>query len=568
VVPQKLRIRNKYFFIGSNNEGLFLDNFVFKKGESTRSGQGSLPSTNNSNTIVLLDFNTNFNDSDTLEQTAQASITSSASITAAIGYKTNASSNISSVVTLGCNAHKNVKTTVDIASQANINTNNLRVRYSDAAISAASSLTVSSQITANVESSLTSSFTQDTINSRTRAVGISTDSVASQLSAVAKIGDFLIAFDANITSAVQAVKTTDIQSNQSVQFTMLTNAVKTTDIADNLSAVSSQSITANRIRSTNSDIAATATTVSDVNYSAGAVSSLSSNVEVLAETSGIIRANADLNTSSSLTATATRNRFAVSDLSTAVTLAADAITVLQSAANLAISASTVIDNSRTRDNAVQTDSIATQLSVVAKTGQGFITLDAPVTLNIGAVKTTDISSTLIAQTDSQSIIGSIKQANISLTATLSLSADGVTGVVGESYNTVTASISIAATKTTDVQSNNQITSNISVQAVRTRRFGINMFASGGQLIEGRRIKFAQANMSINTALTCLGGVNLVILNQTLFNQASLTAAVRVIHIDPYTTWQIAREDRDWMVAEEDRLRTIDEEIRTYIIEGA
>ncbi len=521
-------------------------------------------------------------------QIAQANLTATSSVNAQAIRTKGTSAALSAIGSISITANASKILTANTNSQFNIVVNSSVIRRADAQVSVVFSQTtdvrrlrniqsiqnVVSNISAQAQatkSAISSIIGQANItadNSRTRAVGISTDSVASQLSAVAKIGDFLIAFDANITSSVQAVKTTDTVSNISAQSTLSAQAVKTTDITDQLASDLTLTTNFDRSRSTTVDIGSTATLSSNINYSVDAISSLTSNFALLAETSGIIRANANLVAPSAVTATITRNRFADGNLSTTVTLTVDAITVLQYAADLNSSLSTVIDNSRTRDTVVQTDSIATQLSAVAKTGQGFITLDAPVTLTISAVKTADISSNLIAQTNSESIIGSIKQANISLTATLSLNADGVVGVIGESYNTVTASISITATKTTDITSNNQINSTVSASAVRTRRIGIDMFASGGQLIEGIRIKFAQANISINTTLTCLGGVNLVILNQTLFNNISLTASVRSIHIDPYLTWMVDEESRSYKIKEETRLRGIAEETRTYIIEGA
>jgi hypothetical protein len=301
---------------------------------------------------------------------------------------------------------------------------------------------------------------------------------------------------------------------------------------------------------------------------AQAASVINSEFSQLSETSGIIGAQANLQSVFTVSALTTRNRFADSSLNTTASVQADSIVVLQANAGLTALSTLAVDNTRTRSTLVTTDSIATQLTAVALTGQGFITLDAPVTLTGQPVKTAVVQSVITSTSTLESLIGVVKPAVSSLTSTISLSAEGVTGIVGESYNQTTSTLACVAVKTTDVNSTNNINADLSVQAVRTRQVGVQLFASGGQLIEGIRIKFAQANISSTTTLTCLGGVNLVILNQSLFNTATLSAAVRSIHIDPYLTWTIDEESRSYKVKQETRLRDIAEESRIHIIEGA
>ena len=165
-------------------------------------------------------------------------------------------------------------------------------------------------------------------------------------------------------------------------------------------------------------------------------------------------------------------------------------------------------------------------------------------------------------------VGAIRPSAVNLQVNTNLSGFGVTGVIGESYNTSVFTSSVTANKTARSQPQLTSTASETVTAKRTRSVSINLIANAGKLIEGRRIKYGQANLNVNSTLLANAGVNLIIINQTLFNQATLTAAVRAIHIDPYTTWMVAEEDRTRKVGGEIRTRLIEEETRTYIIEGA
>ncbi len=527
------------------------------------------PFTNDIDTVALFHFNGDFTDDISEVETAQATITSSASVSAKINYVSrNNSANITANSSVVCLGGKLELGNISALSEATLSSTAIRTKQFSSNIQTTSSITVLPNITKTYQTSVNSNFTLFTDNSRTRASAITTDSIATQLSAVAKIGDFLIAFDANITSVVSAVKTTDIVSNQTAQSTLSTDADLIANGATSISSSSNVSASFDRTRDHTVDIGATVSQTTLPVKTTDSTITLNSQFNQLVETSGIIGGQANLQSIASINCVITRNRFADSTLAATTSVQTDAIVVLQASASFSAESNTSIDNSRTRAVGIQTDSIATQLTAVALTGQGFITLDAPVTLTTVAIKTAVSSSDLNSSSNVYCLFGIIKPAASSLTSTASLSADGVVGIVGESYNQTTVTLDCVAVKTTEVSSTNSIITSVSALAVRTRRVGIQLFASGGQLIEGRRIKFAQANLVTTSTMTCLGGVNLVILNQTLFNTATVTAQVRSIHIDPYLTWIVDEESRSYKINQETRLRKIAEETRTHIIEGA
>lgn len=537
--------------------------------ESTTIPVPTEPFTNDIDTVALFHFNGDFTDDISQVETAQATITSSASVSALINYiSRNNSANITANSSLVCLGGKLELGNISAQSEATLSSTASRTKQFTSNIQTTSSISVLPYVTRTYQSSINSNFSQSTINSRTRAVGIQTDSIATQLSAVAKIGDFLIAFDANITSVVSAVKTTDIVSNQTAQSTLSTDADLIANGATSISSSSNVSASFDRTRDHTVDIGATVSQTTLPVKTTDSTITLNSQFNQLVETSGIIGGQANLQSIASINCVITRNRFADSTLAVTTSVQTDAIVVLQASASFSAESNTSIDNSRTRAVGIQTDSIATQLTAVALTGQGFITLDAPVTLTTVAIKTAVSSSDLNSSSNVYCLFGIIKPAAGSLTSTTSLSGDGVVGIVGESYNQTTVTLDCVAVKTTEVSSTNSIITSVSALAVRTRRVGIQLFASGGQLIEGRRIKFAQANLVTTSTMTCLGGVNLVILNQTLFNTATVTAQVRSIHIDPYLTWIVDEESRSYKINQETRLRKIAEETRTHIIEGA
>ena len=549
----KLRIGNIGTTAGAGFKGymdaVYIGNYGFPS-----TGEGSLGTETNYQIYdyytLLLNFNGTYLDqSQAVNETGAAAITAVSSLSIVSTIPKFGTASLVTTASLTCNGQFGPQeANATLTSQASVSTTGTVTR------TVASALSIEAQLAV--------------INSRTRDVAITTDSIATQLSAVAKIGDFLIAFDANITSVVSAVKTVSAQGSISSQSTLSSQAIKITSGVANINASATTTTDTARTRTTAAGISSEFVQTTAAIKSVVTQSSIASQASVLVENAGLLSGSADLQTTSTITATATRNRFAVASISSQSAVTVSAILVSQAAADISSSVTMTTANSRTRSTAVTTDSIATQLSAVAKTGQGFITLEAAATLTNQPVKTAQGASQITATTTLTAQPGTIKLANVTATVAFAVQADGVTGIIGESYNQTTVTLGCVAVKTTNVSGTNNINAELSVQAVRTRRVGIQLSASGGQLIEGIRIKFAQANISSTTTLTCLGGVNLVILNQSLFNTATLTAQVRSIHIDPYTTWIIASELRTRLLGEELRTRSIEEETRTYIIEGA
>jgi hypothetical protein len=140
-----------------------------------------------------------------------------------------------------------------------------RIRSTDGALNANTSVTVVG--IKNIEASATpnAEFNAQTDANRIRDVDTAFDSIASQLSAVSKIGDFLVSpqvtatmtVDANIktgsvavlegsaTLSAVALRTRDVDSNQTVVTTVEAQGISSKDTAATLSSISSLSADAN-----------------------------------------------------------------------------------------------------------------------------------------------------------------------------------------------------------------------------------------------------------------------------------------------------------------------------------
>ena len=428
--------------------------------------------------------------------------------------------------------------------------------------------TATVRATKTTGSAIQSATTLSIINSRTRASAITTQSIATQLSAVVKIGQGLIGLDVITTSAVSAIKTASAVSllNSVAQVNADTRRFRNVNSTTNSNFA--QTALNDRIRNFEAIIESESTVNNNSVKLVEPLIALSATFTSEANNSQLIGFSADLNSFVTINATILRIKSSSSSLNCQTNLTVDPVKAILVESAQQSNCTVTINVNRIRNINVQTDSIASQLTAVAKTGRGFITLESQASLSIYSVKRT--GNVITAETNAalSASVGAIRPSAVNLQVNTNLSGFGVTGVIGESYNTSVFTSSVTANKTARSQPQLTSTASETVTAKRTRSVSINLIANAGKLIEGRRIKYGQANLNVNSTLLANAGVNLIIINQTLFNQATLTAAVRAIHIDPYTTWMVAEEDRTRKVGGEIRTRLIEEETRTYIIEGA
>lgn len=162
---------------------------------------------------------------------------------------------------------------------------------------------------------------------------------------------------------------------------------------------------------------------------------------------------------------------------------------------------------RLRSAVIATDAVASQLTAIAKTGQGFITLDVVATQTTQAIKRVSVSSQ------------------------------------------ITSSSSLVCQTTTSVS-------------------GISLQASAGTLTaSARAVKKAIAQLSSVSTLSVQSSGQTVSFQAALQVNAFNLAVVDIIHIDAKLTWQIFAEDRLYSIQSENRVYSIPTEDREYTLQG-
>jgi hypothetical protein len=527
------------------------------------------PYTNTADTSLLLHFDSNFEDDASqfpITFNAVAALVSTATLTANTIEIQGAAAALTASTALTSLVNRTVEANASLTSSATLVSSAERFRLAESTQASEFAQSVSVNLLADGLAALSSETTQTTDVNRTRDVSIATDAIAIQLTAAAKVGDYLITAESEFVQTTVAEKITDSQAVLSSSTLLSVDAIKAVDAAAEVNSATAVSALGNRIRFGQSDLLSSSEQTTAVNAVFDHSSNLAVQALLAAESTGTISLSADLVTTATQAADVVRFRFADSSLNSTATVSVTVskFTGYQSTATSVSGLS--IPGERIRPAAIATESIASQLTAVAKTGQGFITLEAPATLvadcsiiaenvitaNIStelaavAVKTVAVSSTLTT-VSSSSIEGTT---NITIDADLAsefaLIADA------DRTGSAIALVMSAGTITATVGVIKQIQADLSVLAF--------------ELTVGERARGTTANLTSSTQLNAvIGGVFQLRSNMQGF--ASQLTVGKVIHITPQLTYVIPKETWVHTIQAEDREHSILAEDREYTIIG-
>ena len=222
-------------------------------------------------------------------------------------------------------------------------------------------------------------------------------------------------------------------------------------------------------------------------------------------------------------------------------------------------------NDRFRDNAVQTDSIATQLSVVVKTGQGLVTIDAVAALTADAFKQTDVVSNQVveAQFSADPIKTVFGAAGLGAEFTSAIAADKIKRV--EAALESNFAVAIPGQKITDITGsfNTSAETVFTPNRIRDNAVGLNTTTSLSVPVSEILI-FFEASMTAQAS-------GLFVITYLVSARADLQVsgfqltAGRVINIDDYYTLIVPQETRQIKVQSEDRGLLVKQETRILTV---
>lgn len=128
---------------------------------------------------------------------------------------------VSASASLSCDAVKTASGVADCAATATHSTSGARIRFADSDQSVQATLDLPyGEILRTPSADLVAAFAQSTVSDRIRDNVISTEAIASSLTAAVKVGDFLVDLDTNTTLTADVRVTTDTPIDLSAQATV------------------------------------------------------------------------------------------------------------------------------------------------------------------------------------------------------------------------------------------------------------------------------------------------------------------------------------------------------------
>ena len=549
-----------------SNGDMFFDGLHFQIGTSTITGYSSNPAGSGTEyTRVLNNFDNNFDDDLGLTLEANATITSQASVSAQIGGTFLGTATANSEATLTASAEAVLGADATLSTQATVSATATRIKQADSTISAQTSVSADISKTVDIDSSVSSAFTGVfDVNVQRNAIG-DFDSVATQLTAASKIGDFFINADSQFTATATAQVTTDIDDVLSSSFAL--SASETTLFKAFDSSVSSAfttSVTATKTTDVNSTQLSAVTTTASGDRIRFGVSSVTANANLVVETSPFRNAEADLSSSfTQPTTTGLRIKQLDATVSSALTVTADAIKAVSASGSASSAFTQTTDVQRTRDVDADFDSVATQLTAVAKIGDFLIDADVVAGLTIVATKTTGnvIASDIRFTVDAE--YGIIKQGASAQSSAFSVQAEGTSNITAESDLDSAITVSADAIKTVEASASFGGAGGFVVAAVATRNNEIIASSQSTLTAVVKRTRQTDADISsaISTQITAGKQVDVSSLINSI---VTISADGRIINIDDIV-YTIPAETREFSIVAETKEYTIVAETREHTV---
>jgi len=550
-----------------SNGDVFFDGLHFQLDSSTITGYSSNPAgSGTENTLVLANFDNNFDDDLGLTLEASATLEASGGVLSAIGGVFGVTANLTATTSLSADIDIIRTATATITSTASTTATILRIKDSgviDCDTASTVSTTAVKQATASSSANL--AFTSQIDGNAVRGAVGDFDSIATQLTAAAKIGDFLI--DADVTASLTATP----QFTASGQAT-ITGVVSTTvneTLFKSFSATLSSSTTMTTVNNVILDPTAALSSSFSSSVSGDrirfGVSTLSSSSVLVVDTNTTKDHNANLSSSFTLPAMDfKRTRPFDATISSSTSISTDGIKTVNPSIDVITNTFTSDFDVNVRRSAIgDFDSIATQLTAAAKIGDFLIDADVVSALTVDAVKRT---GNVIVTTTTATLTadyGLTKQGASTQSITLSVTAEGTSNITGEAELNCVATVSSDPIKVVSAEATLSGSGGFVVTAVATRNNEVIMSSTFTQSADGNRIRFGVASVTSTVSGSFTVGKQVDITSQ-INSSSSITIVAKVIDVDAIV-YKVPAEITEHTIVAENREFTVGVENREYNI---
>ena len=573
-ITAPLRVNEGYITFGSEahngcylDEVLVSDELLTNPVTETTITIPTSPYVNSIDVDALFHYDNSFDDDAiTIARYGDASLSVTASVTAE-GAKTSSTVvNLASSSNLTSNALKVAEGYAALQAQFTLATSALDLDIAQADIASVSSLTASISVTKYADVAINSITNLEVQPLRILDASITTNSIASELIAISKIGDFLITLDSTSSMSVTAVKVAVITSAVNSQSNLTANGKLFVGASADITATSAVSCVISRTRTTRLITGAVAYLTAAPGKQFGAIANLTSAFSVIAFTTGTNQGSANLVSTNSISIDANRSRDITSSLEVNSTVYCDTVSSLTrtSIAACEVSSSLEFNISRTREVAITTNSIASELIAISKIGDFLVTLDSISSMSVESIITANGSTDISVTTDLSIDADEIQQLDAQLVSAFTIVAQGDTNINGDADLTFNCQLIIDANRTRNEQAAINVVSSLETTALRIKQLDSGITAQATQTAAIGKITRLNATLTSSFTVSLGGNANFQI-NLVAFTNASLLARVGAIHIDPTTTYKIPKESRLTFINAETRTISISGDIRDYRI---
>jgi hypothetical protein len=522
------------------------------------------PFENDSNTLLLMNFDTAIQDNSEFQIVEQADLSSAFTQTAIINYAVgNLQSNQSSAFSFSVDAIKFIDASANLSAQFSQSTQSQRFRSTNIDVDSAFTQTATGNLFFDGTSDLNTQFSITTDISVIKQGTIELDAFNTQLTAASKIGDFLVTFDVSFTKDFSAIKTTDITKTLSSEGTLSADVSRTRSTSSTLSAANTVSVTAQRTRSGDATFDSVLSISTDAVKTTDTSSDLNVVILLTAESLPIRQFASALSVAFSTQTNAVITADAQSTLNSAFTQSAEPVADLEGSADLDSAFTISLTPTVTKTFVIELDAFNTVISTVAKIGDFLVTFDTAFSISATArvIRAEDLD---LQSEFTQSLIANrIQQGASTLNAVFSQTATGVNQYELEADLDSAVTLNTNAVKTVSAEISIASAGDFVLTVAVSRTTDIDLINTTSVVVVAERFRFTPTTMASVSTMSINAGIK-ADAQAVLSVQFGIVAPTDVVHIDELV-YVVPTETREFTIKSEQRTVTIDSEQREYTV---
>ena len=436
----------------------------------------------------------------TITHIGASTMSTATTLIAGIGGLSNAVSNLEGTATITVNAEKVITAFAELINEFTQNALVSKLQDVEASLTSAGTLTVEGVKLVEAAATISSAFSQTTINSRTRDVDTEFESIATQISAVGRVGQGFITIDsvASVSASAEKVAVASSTLESTAEFNSSADRTRSDDAS--LSSEFAFTASIDKFVGFASAQTSTASVETLANKFTGFASAQTSEFALTASVDKFSGNQIVISSEFAVTAQGERIRFADSAQVSEFTVFADTIKSTTAEAALESSAELSATALRIQSGTISTDSVATQLVAVAKIGDFLITIDTVASLSADASVTSGSIATALSEFNLVADNLRVRFSDSTQNATTALSVSGTLATDSTVAFASETQLSVSSTRSAALSADLQTTGNLSAISLRILDFSADLEAFNSVLSVIDKFAENQVDMLVESAL--------------------------------------------------------------------